>query len=312
MPIKVGVIGVGTMGEQHVRNFTKLPLDLIGVYDINPERARDIGIKYNVLVFQELDELLEVVDAVSIAVPTTLHYDYTIKALESGLHVLVEKPIASTIIEANRMIEQAKEKDRVLMVGHLERLNPVVQAIKNFVKRGLLGEIVSVTAKRVGPHNPRIRDVGVILDLAIHDIDVITNLLGKKVEKVFAVGGRKLHPFEDYAIICLAFPNNVAGVVETNWLTPKKVRTLTIVGTDGVIEADYISQEAWVFRDSNDPNPLKLEFEKKEPLLCELECFLNSVQNNTPPPIPAEEGAENLRVALCAVDSLNSGREVSL
>jgi UDP-N-acetylglucosamine 3-dehydrogenase len=312
MPVKVGIIGVGAMGEHHVRNYCQLPVELIGIFDINPDRAKEVGSKYHVPVFKEPQGLLEKVEAVTIAVPTTLHHAYVLQALRTGVHVLVEKPIASTIKEAMEMIQKARDSNKILMVGHLERLNPAVQATKKFLQRGLLGDVVSITAKRVGPHNPRIRDVGVILDLAIHDIDVISNMLGKKVSKVFTVGGVKLHPFEDYAIICLAFPDHVAGVVETNWLTPKKVRTLTIVGTEGVIEVDYLSQKAVVLKDPNDTEPLQLQFEKKEPLHVELESFIRAVQNGGPAEITAEEGAENLRVALAAVESLKTGREISL
>lgn len=313
MRLKVGVIGVGAMGENHVRNYSQLPVELVGIYDFDPERATAIAQKYGTETFPSAKQLLSKVEAVSIAVPTTLHCICTLEALEAGAHVLVEKPIATTLEDAREMNRKALAVGKVLMVGHLERMNPAVQAIKNFVDEGGLGEVVSITAKRVGPHNPRIRDVGVILDLGIHDIDVISYIFGQKAEKVFTLGGQATqYPFEDYALLLLSFPQNKIGVIETNWLTPKKVRTLTVVGTKGVIEVDYPSQRAILLRDPDCSEGMELKVVKEEPLRAELEVFINAVEEGKPAAITAKEAISALEVALASMESLRIGSQCLL
>ncbi|MEI6310562.1 MAG: Gfo/Idh/MocA family oxidoreductase, partial [bacterium] len=185
MPLRVGVIGVGAMGENHVRNWSQIQketglVQLAGVYDQNQEHAGAVAIKYGAQSFPSAAALLGEIEAVSIAVPTTLHRDFALEALQAGAHALVEKPIASTIAQAEEMAAAALAEGRVLMVGHSERFNPVVTTFKKRIDQGELGEIVSISAKRVGPHNLRIRDVGVIVDLGVHDIDVISFLYGSR------------------------------------------------------------------------------------------------------------------------------------
>ena len=176
---------------------------------------------------------LEGLDAVSVVVPTKLHKQVVLDALDAGMQVLVEKPIADTTENAEMMIEAAKKAGKVLMIGHIERFNPAVIRLKEIINSGILGKIVSISTKRVGPYNPRIRDVGVILDIGVHDIDIISYLYGKKINSVYAIAGADIHSFEDHASIILRMDHNFAGVVETNWLTPHKVRQLTAIGVKG-------------------------------------------------------------------------------
>jgi UDP-N-acetylglucosamine 3-dehydrogenase len=308
MSLKVGVIGVGAMGENHVRNFSQMPVELIGVADTDAQRAGQVAAKYRIRAFPSADALLRTVDAVSIAVPTTFHREVALMALAGGVHILVEKPIASTLAQAQEMMTAVRRSGKVLMVGHSERFNPAIDALKERIDRGELGEIVAITAKRVGPHNPRIRDVGVIIDLGVHDIDVISYLYGRRASKVFAVSGVRLHPFEDYASISLFFPPDKVGTIDTNWLTPKKVRTVTVVGTAGVAEIDYIKRELILYRE-NEVIPCAVP--SGEPLRRELECFLQAISSGHCP-LDGEQGIYNLKVALAAQESAKSGESVPI
>jgi len=313
MTLQVGVIGVGAMGENHVRNWGQIQketglAELVGVYDQNQEHAKAVAAKYGTQMFLSAAALLSEADAVSIAVPTTLHRDFTLEALRTSAHVLVEKPIASTIAQAEEMAAAAKEEDRILMVGHSERFNPVVTTFKRRIDQGELGEIVSISAKRVGPHNLRIRDVGVIVDLGVHDIDVISFLYGSRASRVFAVSGVRLHPFEDYASISMYFPPDRGGFIDTNWLTPKKVRTLVAVGTKGVAEADYIDRTLTILRDEES---VSCRIPAGEPLRLELLSFLEAIATRQCP-VDADQGIYNLKVALAAQDSARRGESVEI
>ena len=313
MPLLVGVIGVGAMGENHVRNWGQIQEEtglvrLVGVYDQDQDRAGSVAVKFGTQSFPSAAALLGEIDAVSIAVPTTLHRDFTLEALQAGAHVLVEKPIASTIAQAEEMAAAAKAGDLVLMVGHSERFNPVVTTFKRRIDQGELGEIVSISAKRVGPHNLRIRDVGVIVDLGVHDIDVISFLYGSRASRVFAVSGVRLHPFEDYASISMYFPPDRGGFIDTNWLTPKKVRTLIAVGTKGVAEADYIDRTLTILRDEES---VSCRIPAGEPLRLELASFLETVATRQCP-VDADQGIYNLKVALAAQESARRGESVEI
>jgi UDP-N-acetylglucosamine 3-dehydrogenase len=308
MSLRVGVIGVGAMGENHARNWSQMQVELVGLYDLDETRADAIAGKYDTRAFPTSAALLAEVDVVSIAVPSTLHHEYTLDALRVGVHVLVEKPIASTITQAEEMASTAEESGKLLMVGHSERFNPVVTTLKKRIDQGELGEIVSISAKRVGPHNLRIRDVGVIVDLGVHDIDVISFLYGRQATHVFAVSGVRLHPFEDYASISLYFPPDQVGVIDTNWLTPKKVRTLTAVGTQGVAEADYIDRTLTILRDEE---TIACHVPPGEPLHLELSSFLEAIASQRCP-VDARQGIYNLKVALAAQESARRCESVEI
>ncbi len=263
--LKAGVIGVGAMGRNHARIYAGLPqVKLVGVADINEEQARSVAQCYGCRAYKNYQELLEEeLDVVNIAVPTTLHFEVAREAIQRKINVLIEKPVAHSIEQVDLLIETNNKSDVKVMVGHIERFNPAVKKLKELIDGGALGEIISLSAKRVGPYNPRIRDVGIILDLGTHDIDVMAYLSGAQVKSVYAVAGSVFHNHEDHAIITLKFDNGSSGVIDTNWLTPHKLRKLTVVGAKGIAEVDY--QEAslrlydreWV---------REAKIEKKEPL----------------------------------------------
>lgn len=230
-------------------------------------------------------------------------------ALEAGIDVLVEKPIADSVENATAMIESAEEMDRHLMVGHIERFNPAVLKLKEIINSGILGKIVSISTRRVGPYNPRIRDVGVILDIGVHDIDIISFVYGMKIKQVYAVAGSDIHSSEDHATVHLRLNHEYSGLLETNWLTPHKIRKLTAVGLKGVAYLDYLDQsvelhdDSWVW---------KAKVERAEPLQKELSHFIGCSRDGTCPRPSGEEGKHALEVALAAIRSYREERMIEI
>ena len=203
--VKVGVVGVGAMGRNHARVYSQLKCNLVGVADADLARAKEIGEIYNVPYYQDYRQLLPQVEAVSIAVPTTAHHSITMDFLKSGVHCLVEKPIASNLDQASEMIEIAEKNHVNLAIGHIERFNPAVLKLKQIIDGGILGKVLIISTRRVGPSVPRIRDVGVVIDSASHDIGVVRYLIGKEPVSVFSRVGSIKHNKEDHAIIVLNF-----------------------------------------------------------------------------------------------------------
>ncbi|OYT53106.1 MAG: oxidoreductase [Candidatus Altiarchaeales archaeon ex4484_2] len=309
MTLKIGVIGTGEMGQHHARIYSQnKKTDLKGIADINKERAQKLAKKYKTKAYTNHKKLLEQgLDAVSIAVPTKLHKKIALQAIEQGVHVLLEKPIADTLENADEIIKKAEEKKVKLLIGHIERFNPAVQAFKK--KQDLLGKIVSISARRVGPYNPRIRDVGIITDLGVHDIDVMSYIYNEQVLSAHAYAGSITHKFEDYASILLGFNNGNAGTIQTNWLTPHKVRKLTITGTKGIAYVDYIKQKVKFFTDQGFQ---LIRLEKREPLSNEIEHFIDCIINDKKPMVGGREGRHALQVALAAVESYKTKKVIPL
>jgi UDP-N-acetylglucosamine 3-dehydrogenase len=269
---------------------------LVGVSDISPEKAKEIGSKYNVPYYSDYHDLLGKVDAVSIAVPTTLHHVVAMDFLKAGVHCLVEKPIAFSIEEAEQMILAADKKQINLAVGHIERFNPAVTKLKQILDAGTLGQLLTITTRRVGPSVPRIRDVGVVIDSATHDIGVVKYLVGKDPVSVFSRVGSLKHPKEDHAIIILDFKDATA-CIEVNWFTPHKVRTLVATGSEGIAYLDYMEQSVTIY---NSLEKLDLGVQKVEPLKLEIEDFLKSIKEDTQPAVNGAEGRDILRIALAS------------
>jgi len=255
--------------------------------------------------------LVEKVDAVSIAVPTSLHREVALEFIENGVSVLVEKPIAESIENAQEIMRAAKKNNVTLMVGHVERFNPAVLKLKEAISQGLLGEIVTMNAKRVGPMVVRIADVGVIIDLAVHDIDVMSFLADSRVKEVYAKARNVKHPakVDDYALILLGFDKGMDGVIETNRLTPHKTRTLNIVGTKGIAYLDYINQSLVVY---DEEWVKEAKIQKQEPLRNELEHFIKCVEEKKVPLVGGEDGLHALEVAVKALESAGRDEVVKL
>lgn len=309
--IRVGVIGTGAMGQHHVRIYSEMDdVELVGISDVDEIRVGELASQYSTLPFTDYNELLaQGLDAVSIVVPTMLHTQVVLDAIAAGTNVLIEKPIADTVENANAMISAAQEAGLTLMVGHIERFNPAVTKMKEIIDSGLLGKIVSISTRRVGPYNPRIRDVGIILDLGVHDIDAISYLYGKKVSEVYAIAGQDIHSQEDHASIMLKFNGDKAGVVETNWLTPHKVRKMTVIGIDGVAYLDYNEQTVSI-HDGEWIREAKIE--KAEPLKRELKHFVDAINTRQNPIVTGEDGKHALEVAQAAIKSYKGGQIVRM
>ena len=309
--IKAGVIGAGAMGQHHVRIYHEMEnVELVGISDVSETRVKELSEQYDTNGFTDYKELLaQGLDAVSIVVPTTLHMAVGLDVIASGANLLVEKPIADTLENAEKLTRAAEDAGVKLMVGHIERFNPAVTKLKEIIDSGLLGKIVSISTRRVGPYNPRIRDVGVILDIGVHDIDVISYLYGKSVNEVYSIAGADIHSFEDHAAIVLRFDHEFSGIVETNWLTPHKVRKLTVIGIDGVAYLDYIDQTVelhdgeWI---------RKAKVEEAEPLKRELEHFIDSISSGNEPSTSGKDGIHALKVAMAAIESYTEGKTVRI
>ncbi|MDD1775844.1 MAG: Gfo/Idh/MocA family oxidoreductase [Candidatus Methanomethylicus sp.] len=294
--MKVGVVGVGAMGGNHVRVYSSLQsCELVGIADMNDSLAKDLAEKYHTKAFHNYRDLLDAgVEAVSIAVPTSLHAEVASFFLKKNVNCLVEKPIASTVEDGLKMVELAKKSGKKLMVGHIERFNPAVQRIKEIIESGRLGRIVMITSRRVGPVPPRIVDVGIIIDLATHDIDIARYLYGEEPTKIFAKYGSIIHKKEDHAIILLDFGNGAAGI-EVNWFTPHKVRTSVVTGTDGIAYVDYIEQKITIY---NSRWMMEPKIDKEEPLKRELVNFIDCIEKDVEPMVTGMDGVRTLEVAI--------------
>lgn len=309
--MRIGVIGAGAMGMNHIRTYSQIPgVELVGIADVDKKRLDILSKEFNTEGFLDYRDLLKrSLDGVSIVVPTTLHMKVAIEAINSGTNILVEKPISDTIKNAEDMVCRARDENLTFMVGHIERFNPAVIKMKDIINSGELGKIVSISTRRVGPYNPRIRDVGVILDIGVHDIDVISYLYNSPVQEVYTIAGNEIHPFEDHASILLRFSDDRAGIVETNWLTPHKTRNFTVIGKDGVSFGDFMEQKISI-HDKDWTKDAKIE--KKEPLKSELESFIRCCKDNIEPVTTGEDGIHALKVALACIESFKSKQAVKI
>jgi len=245
--MRVGVIGVGSMGQNHVRVYSEIA-EIVGIADPDVKAGGLVSNRFNVSYFTSpVDLLKEELDAVSVCVPTEHHAKVALDVIRAGVPLLVEKPLAATIAEASKVVDAAESAGVTLAVGHIERHNPAIAAVKRHLQEGQYGDLVTATARRVSSFPGRVRDIGVVMDLGVHEIDVLRFLVGSPVESVFALGGRKLHGnFEDHANVLLRFQNGVHGFVEVNWLTPMKVRRLALTCLKNFVEVDYTEQSVTV------------------------------------------------------------------
>jgi predicted dehydrogenase len=304
------------MGINHARVYGEMEgVELVAVADPSDERRRLAArppLAGSLRTYADYSEMLarERLDLVSVAVPTRLHREVSLAALERRVATLVEKPIAAEVEEARAILAAADEAGCQLMVGHVERFNPAVQELKRRLEAGELGRIFLARAERVGPFPQRTRDVGVVQDLATHDIDVMRFLLGSEVERVYAeteAGLRTEH--EDLLSAVLRFSSGVVGLLEVNWLTPTKVRRLAMVGEAGMFVVDYLTQE---LTGGGEGAMTCIPVEKKEPLRAELEAFVESVARGSPPPMPAGDALVAVELAARLVESGRTGRVVQV
>jgi len=300
--IRVAVVGAGVFGRHHLRVLSQsLNATLAGVVDADPERAAQAAAEHNCLTFATLGELKGNVDAAVVAVPTSLHAEVGCELLESGIDVLVEKPIAADLPSARRLVDVAAEHERILQVGHLERFNPALAALKKITTIPLFFEI-----HRLSLFSPRSLDVDVVLDLMIHDIDIVLDLAGALPEEIRAAGISILSDKVDIANVRLAFPGGCIANLTASRVSTERVRKLRLFQPHQYISLDYQKQEAVAFTVGADRQigfqPLSAV--KEEPLRLEVEAFLEAVANRTRPLVPGEEGLRALEVALAILDKI--------
>lgn len=294
------MVGLGMMGQHHARVYSELGCELVGVVDANIERAQELAQKYNTRCYSDYKELIPQVDAVTIAVPTTLHHKVALDFINHGVHCLVEKPIASTLQEAEQIVQQAEANSVRLMVGHIERFNPAVTQLKQRIDEGVLGKLMIISTRRVGPFVTRIRDVGIIIDTTTHDIDIARYLTGKEPLSIFCKAGRFKHQKEDHAIVVLDF-GDMTACLEANWFTPYKVRSLVATGSEGIASLDYITQELSIHNSSQ--SAAETDITPGEPLKLELGHFLHCVECDEQPLVSGYDGLRALDIALRAEEA---------
>lgn len=311
--VKVAVIGAGFWGKNHVRVLSEIPeVDLVAVCDIDRERAESISIKYGLKPYVDSMDMYkrEEIDAVTICVWSSRLAEEAVKALKMDKHVFIEKPMASSSEEAWQIFKMAQRNRLKLQVGFIERFNPGVRRVKEIIEGGVIGTPISVTTKRVSRWPERIGDVGVVKDTAIHDIDIIRFLLGEDPTSVYARVGRLKHErFEDFAYIMLSFPSGKTALIEANWLTPHKIRKLTVTGSEAIINLDYITQEVSI---ESPKETLIPRHEWEEPLKIELKHFIECVLDDKEPLVSGIDGIKALKIAESALESSAKGKVIDI
>ena len=309
----VAVIGAGFWGKNHARVFKELEeTELLAVCDINAERAKNVAKQFGVRAYTSMGKLLKRkdVEAVSNCVWSLNLAKETLKALKAGKHVLVEKPMAANVKQAEKLLETAEEEGLHLSVGFLMRFIPGIQHMKNAIEDKTIGNLVCATAKRVSEWPERIGDVGVVKDIAIHDIDIIRYLFGEEPIAVYAKTGSMKHKkFEDYAQIMLTFEGGKSAFIESNWLTPYKTRTLVVTGSKAIMKLDYITQELTI---EDAKKTIQPRYPWQEPLKLELQHFANCILKKKKPLITGTDGLKALQIAEAALKSSAIGRAVKL
>jgi predicted dehydrogenase len=298
--LRVGVVGVGVMGSNHARVYADLPgVHLAGVADPDRKQGEFVGRTLGCPALNDMEALLALgVHAVSIAAPTHLHHDLAISAVQRGVHVMVEKPIGSNPQEGRAIVGAARRAGVTLMVGHVERFNPAVQAIKDAIR----GEdILSIGITRVGPFPPRMSNVGVVIDLAVHDIDLIRYFTDSEILEVQPMVTSARAQNEDIALLQFRTESGVLAQITTNWLTPFKARTVHVATRKKYVIADLLTRqvtECFGFQPDGSYSMRHLSVGHAEPLRAELLAFINAIRDGKPPAVSGEEGVISLEVAI--------------
>lgn len=294
--IKLGVIGVGHLGIKHARIYSELSskVELVGVCDINPGRLEEVASQFATQGASNCKEFFGKVDAVSICVPTKLHASIAKEFISRGCHVLVEKPMTSNLKEADTLISLARKKNLILQVGHVERFNSAFQAIKTLAKNPKF-----VECHRLNPFPNRSLDVGCVLDLMIHDIDIILGLVNSKINDIQAVGVKVLTDYEDIANARITFKNGCVCNLTASRISDETMRKIRLFLKETYISLDYVKQEAFIYKKHGALiSKHALPIEKEEPLKRELESFVDCISNNQKPLVSGIEGRAALELAL--------------
>ena len=324
-PVKVGVIGIGNMGWHHARVFSLLKdADLIGVADPNEVRGKLAVDQFQCDWYKDYQDLIPKVDAICIAVPTLLHHKVGIDCLKAGVNVLIEKPIAANELEAKSLINASKNNNCLLQVGHIERFNPAFRELNKIVHNE---EIVVLEARRHSPNADRANDVSVVMDLMIHDIDLVLELVNSKIQKLAAIGGRNSDGLIDYVNATIVFKNNIIASLTASKMSHKKIRSLSAHCQNSLVETDFLNHSLQIHRKShesytaehgelvyrNDGYVEEVSTTSIEPLYAELEHFLKCVQGKESPEVDGEQASRALKIADFIESAVeNSGDAISL
>ncbi|MCK4946822.1 MAG: Gfo/Idh/MocA family oxidoreductase [Candidatus Aureabacteria bacterium] len=303
--VKVGVIGVGHLGQHHARIYSLLKnARLVGVADIRRKKVQEIAQKCQCEPFRDYRKLLKKIEAVSIAAPTTLHYKLAREVLRAGKDVLIEKPITSEVWQAQELLELAKERGCIVQVGHIERFNP---AIISFQK--ILTEPKFIEVHRLCKYNPRGTDVSVVLDLMIHDIDIILNMVRSKISSTDAVGVGVIHKTADIANARIRFENGCVANVTTSRVSPSNMRKIRVFQPNTYISLDYEKQQGVLYQKKLFRIAKRvIPFEKAEPLRLELESFIDCIIHRLDPVVSGEHGKQALEVAVKIAEQIEKGQ----
>ena len=308
--MKIAQIGTGGFGKNHARILSQLG-SLSAICDANSSRAEEFGKRYNVNYHTSLDSLLKLenFDAAFVCTPTTTHFDIAKKLLEQKKNVFVEKPMTYISKEGEELVQLAKKNKVVLTSGYIERFNPAVSLVKEYVKTKKYGELIMLEFHRENRMPPHIKDVGIIYDTSVHDIDTAMWLFDEPPEVVFARSGQIRHEHEDFATIMLGFKNNKVAIISSNWITPIRVRKFNAVCSDGIISSDFISQEVKVETNNGAEIPRK---EIEEPLLLEIKNFLGAIEGKEPIRVKPEDALNTTKIAEAALLSSHKGIPIYL
>ena len=299
--MKVAVVGVGFLGQHHARVYSQIPeIELFGVCDIDKKRAEKIAKNFNAQPFSNYKELIGKIDAVSIVVPTHLHYTVAKDFLNSGIHCLVEKPITKDVSQAEELLKIANEKNIILQIGHIERFNTAVIEAQKHIKSPKF-----IEAQRLGPYDPRVAHIGVVMDLMIHDIDIILTLVNTRIIQMDVIGTKILSQNEDIANVRLKFENGCVANISASRVSLDKFRKIRIFQDDSYVSLDYAGQSLKIYRKKSDVvtsmsdiKIIKPKLKTEEPLKRELEHFINCVKTGKPPLVTGEHGRDALSVAI--------------
>jgi predicted dehydrogenase len=334
LPLRAAVIGLGAMGTNHARVYDELPgVELVAVADVDEARGAAVTKAHPAAGYADYRRMLDEqnIDLVTVAVPTRAHLEVASAAIERSIATLVEKPLAATLDEGRELRDRAQRAGVLLTVGHVERFNPAVVELKQRLAAGEAGRVFQVHARRIGPFPQRVRDVGVALDLAPHDIDVMRFLLDSDVVRVHAETEQRIATeHEDMLLGMLRFANGAVGVLDTNWLTPTKIRELSVLGERGMFVVDYLARSltfyendhhqheeapGWAARHQKgvSEGPVHvIAVEKREPLRVELEAFAEAVRTAGPPPVSPDDALAAVEAAEALVRAGATGQDVSL
>ncbi len=295
MSVKVGVVGVGAIGRNHARIYSELDsADLVGIYDANNELAKSVADEFGTVALGSFEELVEKVDAASVSTPTLTHRELATALLSRGKHVLVEKPISDSVDDAKAIIDLAAEMGCVLQVGHIERFNPVMSQLE-----ARLDKPKFIECHRLSPFPKRSLDIGVVLDLMIHDLEIVLHLVNSPIENVDAVGIPVLTRREDIANARIRFENGCVANITASRISPERMRKIRVFQGDAYLSLDYQDQSGWIYRKNGmEIDREEVQVERDEPLKCELAAFVDCAARGEQPRVSGQQGAAALDVAL--------------